>query len=264
MHKELHGGAMTTAAKLTRHLSRLDLVTTLDIIDAARSAGTEEQFRRLMLLTASLIPIEKSHVSVATLDEANAIVRTSHHIAIQFPADWLRLYRERDYLAMDPAARMLFCGETPLIWSQLRRYHRRPGDREFYGEAAARGLDDGFSFGARFTKSQSGSFFTCAGQGLTRHPRHLTIIQYLMPHLHMALSKTHLGLLKQQPCLTPREVDVLNWLKFGKSGGDIAYQLGCSERVIKFHLSNAMRKLNANNRAQAVAVALSQGLIEWG
>jgi DNA-binding CsgD family transcriptional regulator len=255
---------MSTAATLIRHLSRYDLATTLDLIDAARSAGTEEQFRRLMLLTAALIPIEKSHISVADLDESHAIMRTSHQININFPGDWLRLYRERGYLRVDPAARILFTSDAPLVWSQLRRYHRRPGDREFYGEAVGYGLEDGFSYGARFTRSQSASFFTCTGRGLTQHPRHLTIIRYLMPHLHMALSKAHLGLLKQQPCLTPREVDVLNWLKFGKSGGDIACQLGCSERVIKFHLSNAMRKLNASNRAQAVAVALSTGLIEWG
>ncbi len=257
-------GAGMTAADLARYLSKHDLVTTLDLIDAALETRTQDQFRQLMVLTSGLIPIEHSHASVADLDENRAITRTRHQVNVNFPEGWLHTYRQLRLVEEDPVAKLLFAHDKPLIWGQIRQAHREPADRRFYGRAAEFGLRDGFSFGARFVRSNSASFFSCAGQGLTSDRRHVTIIQYLVPHLHAALAKVHLGLLKEQPLLTPREVEVLNWAKFGKTNWDISVQIGVSERAVKYHLQNAMIKLSASNRSQAVAVALSQGLIDWG
>lgn len=253
-----------TAADLARYLSKGDLVATLDLIDAALETSTRDQFQRLMLLAAQLVPIERSHVSVADLDENRSIVRTHHQININFPTQWLQAYREQRYVDEDPVAKRLFVTDKPLIWAQVRQAHREARDRRFYAKAAEFGLRDGFSFGSRFIKSSSASFFSCVGQGLTSNRRHVTIIQYLVPHMHSALSKVHLGLLKEKPCLTEREIEVLNWAKFGKTNGDIAVQLGISERAAKYHVANAMQKLHAANRSQAIATALSQGLIDWG
>ncbi len=253
-----------TAADLARYLSKGDLVATLDLIDAALETRTQDQFQRLMQLAAQLIPIERSHVSVADLDERRVIVRTRHQINVNFPTQWLETYREQGYVDEDPVAKQLFVTDKPLIWAQVRQANRETRDRRFYAKAAEFGLRDGFSFGSRFIKSTSASFFSCAGQGLTSDKRHVTIIQYLVPHMHASLAKVHLGLLKEKPCLTEREMEVLNWAKFGKTNGDIAVQLSISERAVKYHIGNAMQKLHAVNRSQAVAMALSQGLIDWG
>lgn len=245
-------------------LSKGDLIAVLDLIDHAQSVGTEEQFHGLMKMAAQLVPIEKTHVSVARLDAGNAIVGTSRRISIDYPDAWLTHYREQGLIRVDPAARLLFQAERPLIWADLRKRYRKASEQAFYNSAHDFGLDQGFSFGARFMRSASASFFSCAGQELTSHQRHVLVIRYLLPHLHASLSKVHLGLLKQVPALTPREIEVLNWLKFGKTNWEVSIQLNVSERAVKFHVENAMRKLNASNRLQAVAIALSQGLIEWG
>ena len=253
-----------TAADLARYLSKHDLIATLDMIDAALQTRTQDQFQRLMTATGRLVPIDHSHASVADLDAQGAIERTRHHVNVNFPAAWLQTYRDLRLVGEDPVAKLLFVSDKPLIWAQVRKLHREAAHRRFYGRAAEFGLHDGFSFGARFIRSQSASFFSCSGAGLTCDRRHVTIIEYLVPHLHSALAKVHLGLLKQQPLLTPREAEVLNCAKFGKTNWDISVQLGCSERSVKYHVQNAMFKLNAGNRSQAVAVALSQGLIDWG
>ncbi|HEY0975099.1 MAG TPA: LuxR family transcriptional regulator [Solimonas sp.] len=253
-----------TAADLARYLSKYDLVATLDLIDAALQTRTQEQFQRLMGLAGGLVPIENSHASVADLDEHGAIERTRHQININFPTGWLQAYRQQRLITEDPVAKHLFVSDRPLIWGQIRQSNREAADRRFYGRAAEFGLRDGFSFGARFVRSRSASFFSCAGAGLTSDRRHITIIQYMVPHLHSALAKVHTSLLKSQPLLTPREIEVLNWAKFGKTNWDISVQMGISERAVKYHLANAMFKLHAGNRSQAVAVALSQGLIDWG
>jgi len=61
--------------------------------------------------------------------------------------------------------------------------------------------------------------------------------------------------------LTARELEVLRRLKDGKTSGETAQLLDITERTVKFHISNILRKLRAGNRTHAVATAMGQGLI---
>jgi DNA-binding NarL/FixJ family response regulator len=61
--------------------------------------------------------------------------------------------------------------------------------------------------------------------------------------------------------LTPREREVLRLVAAGKSNKEIAAALRISERTAKFHVTAIFNKLGAQNRAQAVAVAIEQHLI---
>ena len=67
---------------------------------------------------------------------------------------------------------------------------------------------------------------------------------------------------KKYVILSPREIEVLQWLKVGKSSWDISEILHISERTVNFHIRNIMQKLDAVNRTQAVAVAIEKGLID--
>jgi NarL family two-component system response regulator LiaR len=66
----------------------------------------------------------------------------------------------------------------------------------------------------------------------------------------------------QAPALTQRELEVLALLGQGKSNREIAEALVISERTAKFHVSSILSKLGANNRTEAVSIAVQQGLIE--
>tara|TARA_R110000868_G_scaffold196980_4_gene443102 strand:+ start:1142 stop:1828 length:687 start_codon:yes stop_codon:yes gene_type:complete len=59
--------------------------------------------------------------------------------------------------------------------------------------------------------------------------------------------------------LTTREVMVLLRLIEGKSNKEIAIDLGLQEVTVKVHLRNVFRKLKANNRTDAVRIALLAG-----
>jgi len=61
--------------------------------------------------------------------------------------------------------------------------------------------------------------------------------------------------------LTEREIECLTGAARGKSEEAIALQLNRSHDTVHFHLQNAARKLEANNRTHAVAIACSRGLI---
>jgi DNA-binding CsgD family transcriptional regulator len=55
-----------------------------------------------------------------------------------------------------------------------------------------------------------------------------------------------------QPVLSPRELEVLDWLKRGKTSWDIAKILNISERTVNYHVNNIVQKLDVTNRLQAV------------
>ncbi len=59
--------------------------------------------------------------------------------------------------------------------------------------------------------------------------------------------------------LTNREAQILNYIAQGNSNKQIAYILDISEQTIKNHVSSILRKLNANDRAHAVALAMRNG-----
>lgn len=63
------------------------------------------------------------------------------------------------------------------------------------------------------------------------------------------------------PNLSPREVQVLEQLALGFRGAEIAEALGISPDTVRVHVRNAMRKLGARTRAQAIGIAMSKGIV---
>lgn len=254
---------MQSASSLGKHLSKRDLVDTMDIIDTALGVGSEAQFGKLLEQTFRVLPITGADVCIAEISDDNAIIKNNRKYSVSYPNEWVRTYRAEEFYRVDPVARTLFVSSEPMIWSQARLKNRSILEKEFYGSAASFGLQDGFAFGARFDNSSHGSFFSCIGADLAKHKRHSVLLRYVVPHLHVALSRVQLGHQKQAPKLSKREIEVLTWAKFGKTNWEISILLAISERGVKFHIENAMRKLNVVNRTQATAVALSLGLIKW-
>jgi DNA-binding NarL/FixJ family response regulator len=81
-------------------------------------------------------------------------------------------------------------------------------------------------------------------------------MRYLCPLAAARMAESFMG---QQ--LTPRESDVLKALGAGWSNKIIARQLTMEVGTVKSHLRSMMSKLNAHNRTEIVAIALTRGLI---
>jgi len=62
--------------------------------------------------------------------------------------------------------------------------------------------------------------------------------------------------------LTNREKECLLWATEGKTSWETSQILNISERTVTFHLQNVQGKLGVNNRQQAVARAVTLGIIE--
>ncbi len=61
--------------------------------------------------------------------------------------------------------------------------------------------------------------------------------------------------------LTSRELEVLSYVARGFINKEVAYKLCVSEPTVKNHMSSILRKLDANDRTQAVVMAMHYGWI---
>ena len=64
--------------------------------------------------------------------------------------------------------------------------------------------------------------------------------------------------------LTPREAEVFHYVARGCTNAEIAAQIGRTEGTVKVHVKNILRKLDAHDRTEAVAIGLERGFIHLG
>jgi DNA-binding NarL/FixJ family response regulator len=64
--------------------------------------------------------------------------------------------------------------------------------------------------------------------------------------------------------LSAREIEVLDCVAQGLSNKDIANELFVTEQTVKNHMTSVLRKLDVNDRVQAVLFAVKNGWIEIG
>ncbi len=67
---------------------------------------------------------------------------------------------------------------------------------------------------------------------------------------------------EDKPMLSPRQQEVLRYLRDGLTNPEIAKRLGVTERTVKAHCQEVFDRIGARNRTAAVAVALRLGLLD--
>jgi transcriptional regulator EpsA len=114
------------------------------------------------------------------------------------------------------------------------------------------------------------SFFAVFGLENAPTTRHTFFIELLLPYLHILLHRVVINSETNNSVssanltrpVTLREIDVLRWVKEGKSNYEIGLILGISALTVKNHLQKIYKKLNVQNRAQAVSRIISLRLLE--
>jgi transcriptional regulator EpsA len=118
--------------------------------------------------------------------------------------------------------------------------------------------------GTHDTRGKMVSFFVFASRAnaTTRQARH---VEMLLPFIHSAWISTKLRLAVDLPdgsaqqangnLLTLRELEVLKWVYLGKSNIEIGCILGISSLTVKNHVEEILRRLDVQNRTQAVGKA---------
>ena len=101
---------------------------------------------------------------------------------------------------------------------------------------------------------------------LTKHVGHLEIVQVIR-QVHAGARGIRKGVRQAAEAaavgvgLTDRELEVLHFLRQGATNVEIAQHLGRSERTAKAHVTALLAKLDATDRAGAVARGFDLGLL---
>ncbi|MDO8752476.1 MAG: response regulator transcription factor [Anaerolineales bacterium] len=85
-------------------------------------------------------------------------------------------------------------------------------------------------------------------------------------YLHPDVMKKVVNKMKPLPApaisLTPREMEILDWMATPNTYKQIASQLSISEETVRSHAKNILEKMKQPNRAQAALMAMKMGLIK--
>jgi len=120
-----------------------------------------------------------------------------------------------------------------------------------------------------FGKPVSFFIFACK-RAVTGRQSHL--VNLVVPALHGAWVRTQIKQSSSNEAvrtregsgdiLTAREQEVLHWVYLGKSNIEIGIILGISSLTVKNHVQKILRRLDVQNRAQAVGKALALRIID--
>lgn len=140
----------------------------------------------------------------------------------------------------------------------------------FANSALARGLnrigaDILLAHGTYDAFGKLASFFTFASRSEAIGPKQAYFVELVVPFLHLAWTRTRINRPAESAgansagagLLTSREQEVLKWIQLGKSNIEIGAILGISPLTVKNHVQKLLRKLNVQNRAQAVGKGLA-------
>jgi DNA-binding NarL/FixJ family response regulator len=62
--------------------------------------------------------------------------------------------------------------------------------------------------------------------------------------------------------LSPRQVEILSLVAHGRTYKEIGAQLKLTERTIKYHMGEILRRLHVRNRAEVIAYSIRTGLVK--
>lgn len=182
-----------------------------------------------------------------------------------YPEPYRTTYLERGLQRTDPAFVLSFARLLPTDWDAI---HRLDGSRAVLEAASAHQIPvRGIAVPIRDETTGDSLFnvnLDCheAEWRLRRNAlaRDFMVIGHVFHVMMRGLVRGSEPLI-ELPRLSPREVDVMRLAAQGYSAKRTALKLGISPHSVRVHLTLARRRLKARNTAEAVAIALTRGLL---
>ena len=183
-----------------------------------------------------------------------------------FPDGWESGWEQ--FTTVDPYYRACFDGTFPIDWTDVQQGELSRAQRMACSYLGDFGLTRGITipvhlpFG-RFAVMSAIVDSTCRNWTNIRAQSSDPLFK-MMHVFTKAIHERHME--EQIPFapvvhLTPREKECMRWASAGKTSSEIATIIGRSVETVRLHIKNSIAKLNATNRAQAVATAIQLGII---
>jgi DNA-binding CsgD family transcriptional regulator len=203
-------------------------------------------------------------VNEVVLPQNTSFVRTAK-LQTTFSESWQQQMRDLplDIVQSDPILAHLQARSDPIVWDQLTY-----GQPELYDLFAANHICSGIAVAVE-TASSKRLFIGFSGEerSLRESPHVAGQLAALMLGSSLAASvgagstKTSASGIAPTCPLSTRELEVLRWVRDGKSSWDIGAILGISEETVSLHAKNINKKLGVRSRMQAVLLAARSGWI---
>lgn len=231
-----------------------------EYIERINSASTpEEAFDRFSSIMAAQ-GYDRVAYSLVT-DHPSLGLPRQHGLATSYPEDWMKFYREKNYMAVDPVVKQVLESRKPFFWSDLTHHPDLPSPSlRLMNEAEESGVSDGIGI------SLCGQTGEIVGVGLARTDsaggrdyQFLAGAYLLSVYFHETYRDMLTKPLKAK--ITGRENEILCWASEGKTDDEIATILNISANTIRFHWKNIFTKLEANGRIYAITKAIRLQLI---
>lgn len=220
-------------------------------------------FVRSAGFTAYALGYLPRHAAAQQLEAA----RRSPFLLLHWPQSWLELYAREGFVHDDIVVTEAGRATEPFTWADIRRAHPGASARVF-AAAASYGWVDGLVIPLSQSDTPGAAphaTASLAGGSLdalddASRTAIVTATRIVFDRAAWLAAQPQAPLAPGAK-LSPREQQALRLCADGLSDGGIAGAMGIATTTAHFHVERAKRALGATTRAQAVAVALSRGLI---
>lgn len=241
---------------LPQGLSSRDLHMLLEWIHMAGHVETQTDLNMFLKVISSRLQDYSLMIIYGKTNDQHQLNKMEKVFNLNFSAGHAESYDQGVYAADDPILQMSL-DQGAVYWQPMQD---SSGLRKPLGKDIAH-----ITYISHASEQQHLASIMVIGSaaGMMDNPI-VAILNCLMPHLHQAAHRAihHVPILPSKTVLSQREHDIFHWLGWGKTNWEIATILDISERTVKFHVANIIRKLNANNRTHAIALGLQHGLVQ--
>ena len=255
----------------TQHdqLSKRDLIGLTSLSYRSLECQNHEDLKELVLGLQSIFDFGNALYAYANVPGLFSN-KTKHAVKafnISFPQDFVNNYiKNRVYLA-DAAIRELMNNSKPVgAYMPIDNYSANNKCSKEYAsfiKRKRRTSANTWIHGVHNTRTQGYVGFSFVCKDNKNEKRVCDILKYIVPFYSEAFYRITKNENNVSFDLTSREIEILKWIKEGKSSWEISTILQCSKRTVDFHAENAKVKLNAMSRPQAIAIALHNGVISF-
>lgn len=240
-------------------ISAEQLQTCLDIINQSLYASSAHDVEVIWQQICKLCNVEGLALSVAETSDREHI-KVPSALVFGFPEGWFESYFQNNYVLVDPVIKMGFHVEGVFAWNEaFAKYGQSADSQAFLHHAMSAGLAKGYAVATKkHNLSNTASVCSVSVSGdITEIETQL--LYRILPHLNEIMARP--GFL-HGPSLTKRESQIIALAENKASNAEIAQQIGVTQRTVKFHFNNIYKKLNVNNKLEAVYKAKVLGMLK--
>lgn len=239
-----------------KRFSKKELMDVLGVIHASLSCKTEGDFKSLLEKAKGIVGGEHS-ISGLGIYDAKGLVEANTILNSSYPKEWFSVYQEKHLYFIDPIVIQQCKSPGTQLWIDTYKKYRGKDISDFIHNASGFGLKYGISSGINSSCNRMASLIAFSNSKDYFEEHQKEVMDAIIPHLHQALVRIYRQLKTDiLSHLTEREMDMVHWVKEGKTNWEISMILHISERTVKFHLDNIKEKLGAVSKTHAVAILM--------